>query len=193
MSSYRTIPLGIFSSVLLVACSSSNPRTVTTREGKTIVFKTITLVDRGFIIDSEPESFKLNTPASDTIDTIHLPRNLKGIKSLEVLHIETSPSEEQQLREELDRLRGEGRDSPHNLRAMEVRERLDELERAHSIYHLRITLDSGNVIEGSTNRYTYSDPDEKPSITDLYVKGRTSPEGLDIEIDLDGIVSIARP
>ena len=117
MSLYRTITLGVFSSVLLVACSSSNPRTVTTRNGKTIVFKTITLVDRGDNIDSESVSFELHTAT----DTIHLPKNLKGIKSLEVLHIETSPSEEDQLREESERLQRSGY-GPYNPRGMWVRE-----------------------------------------------------------------------
>ena len=194
----RKIALTALCSLLFASCSHNNPRVVTTRDGKTIKFKRIALVEKGWLSDSESGSFEMQT----TVGTVKVPRDFKGIRSFEILQIGLSLREIEEQDEEVSRAKVDLQiDSSPHMRgesAAEIKNRKQAAEQSYkkfierishtgSAYRFRITYDSGVVVEGEIK------PIEIPGWG--YLKGRTEVAGSiegDMQLPLSNVLTITR-
>src|SRR5262245_32973086 len=154
--------------LLLVGCSTSvgEKRTVATRDGKVIIVTDLSIVGARLLIDDESGSFELQT----SVGTIHVPRDLRGIKSVDVLQAGVCAIE---LRDRANKIAREQAVARHEaelaiilrygakISKTDVENRLCEIQkRRHALeeelrslstrYRFRITYDSGKTTEGQT-------------------------------------------
>jgi hypothetical protein len=195
----KVFTLTLATVLLFASCSRKNPRTVTTRDGRTIKFKKLALVESGWFNDRESGNFALDTSAG----TVNVPRDFKGIKSFEVLQIgltglelrekaQKNSDEEASLR--IDEFRGypesvlSKEQMAKRQEAQQKRQKLEEEIRGlKTTYRFRIVYDSGNVLEGQSQQV------ELPGWG--YLKGRTDiPGGLegDMKIPMNQVLTVTR-
>ena len=185
------IALVALASLLFVSCSRSTSGTVTTQDGKTIQFKSLTLYQYGLFTDSSSGTFTLEIPTG----ALEVPRNLKGIRQFEIVRKGYTIDE---LNEKLAEFRSKKQEIYHEslgnytntdqqrkTLAQTGKEKTQKLEEEKKnllsapAYRFRITYENGNVIDGN--------------MTDFqagwgHIIGRT--ENGEMKIQLDKIISI---
>lgn len=144
--------------------ASSGPRIVTTLDGETIRFDSIRFCTERWLLDSRSGKYGLVTNTG----VIELPRNFEGISLFEVLEGGESLSiwektkrgvEIKRLVEELDKKESEtsSRTLPPSKEHREIvdkeigelKRKIEEAQRGLVPLKLRITYDSGSVIDGT--------------------------------------------